>query len=123
MDGYTISHIGLNIEYHHEESSQLKLPRETENLYAIDKEKAAIFTETASGLDYSSEEMLEWYFTKSRKTLAEHLPERGSSDQPPPRTAIVFPIQFPEGVFHIMTDQGNVDIKTLRLAIEVLEHV
>lgn len=121
MDGYRITHIGLDIDYHHDDSAQLKLPQETENLYAIDKEKAALFTETASGLDYSSEEMLEWYFTKSSKSLAEHMPERGGGDGQPPRVAIVFPIQFPEGTFHIMTDRGAVDIKTLRLAIEVSE--
>lgn len=121
MDGYTISHIGLDIDYHHEESGQIKLLRETENLYAIDKEKAAIFTETASGLDYSSEEMLEWYFNQSGKSLAEHMPEPSGGDKQPPRRAIIFPIQFPEGTFHIMTDRGTVDIKTLRLAVEVSE--
>ncbi|NQU57083.1 MAG: hypothetical protein HQ513_07600 [Rhodospirillales bacterium] len=121
MDGFRVKHIGLDIDYYHPESEQLKLPQEIENLYGIDKEKAAIFTETASGLDYSSEEMLEWYFTQSRKSLAEHLPHRDSSDKQPPRMAIIFPIQFPAGSFHIMTDRGTVDIKTLRLAVEVSE--
>jgi hypothetical protein len=119
MDDYVISHIGLDIDFYHPQSDQLKLPRETEDLYAIDKEKAALFTETASGLDFSSEEMLEWYFTHSKKTLDEHLPKRGNSDAQPPRQAIIFPIQFPPGTFHIMTEQGAVDIKALRLAIEV----
>ena len=119
MDGYRVSHIGLDIDFHHPESEQIKLPQETENLYGLDKEKAAIFTETASGLDFSSEEMLEWYFTQSQKSLAEHLPERASSDKAPPRIALIFPIQFPLGTFHMMTDRGTVDIKTLRLAVEV----
>jgi len=119
MDAFRINHIGLDIDFYHPESDTLKLPQETENLYGIDKEKAAIFTETASGLDYSSEEMLEWYFSQSKKTLAEHLPHRNSSDVQPPRMAVIFPIQFPPNTFHIMTEQGNVDIKTLRLAVEV----
>jgi len=121
MDGFNVKHIGLDIDYYHDESETLKLPSETQDLYGVDKEKAALFTETASGLDYSSEEMLEWYFTQSSKSLAEHLPPRSGSDKQPPRTAIIFPIQFPPGTFHIMTDRGTVDIKTLRLAVEVSE--
>jgi hypothetical protein len=119
VDGYKISHIGLDIDFYHDHSDQIKLPSETENLYAIDKEKAVLFTETASGVKYSSEEMLEWYFTYSKKTLAEHLPTYGSSNEQFPRQAIIFPIQFPCGTFYIMTEHGAVDIKALRFAIEV----
>lgn len=119
MKQHVIKHIGLDIEFHHPDSDKIKLPVETENLYAIDKEKAAIFTETASGMDFNSEEILDWYFTQSTKTLAEHMPKQPNSDKPPPRVAIIFPIQFPPGTFHIMTDRGAVDIKALRLAVAV----
>jgi hypothetical protein len=44
MDGYKISHIGLDIDFYHDQSDQIKLPIETKNMYAIDKEKAGILT-------------------------------------------------------------------------------
>jgi hypothetical protein len=77
MDGYKISHIGLDIDFYHDQSDQIKLPSETKNMYAIDKEQAGIFIETPSVVKYSSEEMLEWHFTHSKKTLAEHLQHTG----------------------------------------------
>lgn len=120
MDGYSIRHIGLDMDFYHPESESLKLTRGIEDSYSIDKEKAVIFIETASDSGYSPEDLLQWYFAGSKKALAEHLPARpaaaaGSSS----RLAIVFPIQFPPETFHIMTDRGRVDIKTLRLAVEV----
>ncbi len=119
MEGFTIRHIGLEIDFHHPESARLRLSEETEDNYSIDKEKAAIFTETASNLTFSSEDMLEWYLTRSQKALAEHLPESTGDANETRRMAVTFPIQFPENTFHMMTDRGPVDIKTLRLAIEV----
>jgi hypothetical protein len=119
MDGYKISHIGLDIDFYHDQSDQIKLPSETKNMYAIDKEQAGIFIETPSVVKYSSEEMLEWHLTHSKKTLAEHLPAHGSSDEESSRQAIISPIQFPCGTFHIVTEQGVVDIKALRMAIGV----
>ena len=116
---YSIRHIGLEIDFHHPESDKLRLSHNIEDDYSLDKEKAAIFTETASSLTFSSEDMLEWYLSRSQKTLAEHLPESREETSDTRRMAITFPIQFPENTFHMMTDRGAVDIKTLRLAIEV----
>ncbi|MBL6932016.1 MAG: hypothetical protein ISR45_03640 [Rhodospirillales bacterium] len=116
---FSIRHIGLEIEFHHPQSDTLRLSHEIEDDYSIDKEKAAIFTETASNLTFSTEDMLEWYLSRSQKSLAEHLPDRVGEEDEIRRMAITFPIQFPENTFHMMTDRGAVDIKALRLAIEV----
>lgn len=118
MDGVTVRHIGLEIDFHHPESDKLRLSNEIEDDYSIDKEKAAIFTESASDQTFSSEDMLEWYLSRSPKSLAEHFPP---TDERPGerRMAITFPIQFPENTFHMMTDRGAVDIKALKLAVEV----
>lgn len=118
MNGLSVRHIGLEIDFYHPDSDKLKLSENIEDRYGIDKEKAAIFTETASNLTFSSEDMLEWYLARSTKSLEERLPKR-KSDDAPRRTAITFPIQFPEQTFHMMTERGPVDIKALRLAIEV----
>ena len=119
-NGCSVRHIGLDIDFHHPESQLLRLSPEIEDLYGLDKETASIFTENASGLTFNSEDMLDWYLVRSGKTLEEYLSEDASADGEPMRMAITFPIQFPENTFHMMTDKGAVDIKTLRLAIEVM---
>lgn len=116
---FEIRHIGLEIDFHHPESDVLRLSHDIEDAYGIDKEKAAIFTEWASDLTFSSEDMLEWYLTRSQKSLAEHFPDGPVEGDEPRRLAITFPIQFPENTFHMMTDRGAVDIKALKLAVEV----
>ena len=120
MEDYSIRHIGLDIDFHHPESDILKVSREVEDTYGIDKEKAAIFTETASDETFNCEDLLDWYFRQSGKNLAAYMSEDSHGDAKKPRMAITFPIQFPANTFHMMTDRGPVDIKTLRLAVEVI---
>jgi hypothetical protein len=119
MNDVTIRHIGLEIDFHHPESDKLRLSHQIEDDYSIDKERAAIFTETATVQVLNCEDMLDWYLMQSQTTLADHLPARTYGESEPRRRAVTFPLHFPEGTFHMMTDRGAVDIKTLRLAIEV----
>ncbi len=118
-EDFSIRHIGLEIDFHHPESDKLRLSHEIEDSYGLEKEKAAIFTETASNLTFNSEDMLDWYLTRSQNSLAGYFPDRPDEDSETRRMAITFPLQFPQNTFHMMTDRGSVDIKALRLAIEV----
>ncbi|NQV47516.1 MAG: hypothetical protein HQ504_07010 [Rhodospirillaceae bacterium] len=121
MSALSIRHVGLKIDFYHPQSDTLKLSEETEDSYSIHKEKAAIFIESTSSQAYSTEDVLEWCLLQTGKSLTEFLP-----DMPEPgpdtaaRVALQFPIRLPENVFHMMTDQGAVDIKALNLAIEVV---
>ena len=116
---YSITHLGMDIIFHHPESEKLRPSRDTEDKYGLDKEHARIFTESASEQTFNAEEMLASYLTSSGKHLGEHLPVRLNNDMQPRRMAVTFPIQFDEKTFHMMTNKGIVDIKTLRLAVEV----
>jgi hypothetical protein len=116
---YSIIHIGMEVVFHHPESEKLRLSRDTENKYGLDKEHARIFTESASEQTFNAEEMLAGYINSSGKRLGEHILARLDGDTPPRRMAITFPIQFNAQTFHMMTNKGLVDIKTLRLAVEV----
>jgi len=119
MEEYSITHVGMEIDFYHPESDRLRLSRDIEDEYGLDKEHARIFTESASEQTFNAEEMLAGYINSSGKSLAEHLPASSGGDTQPRRIAITFPIQFNENTFHMMTTKGMVDIKTLRLAVEV----
>ena len=119
MDEYSITYIGMEIVFHHPESEKLRLSRDTEDKYGLDKEHARIFTESASEQTFNAKEMLAGYINSSGKHLGEHIPKRLGGNKQPRRVAVTFPIQFNEKTFHMMTNRGIVDIKTLRLAVEV----
>jgi hypothetical protein len=119
MDEYSITHIGMDIDFHHPESDQLRLSCDIEDEYGQRKEHARIFTESASEQTFNAEEMLTGYINSSGKPMAEHIPARPGGDTQLRRMAITFPIQFNENTFHMMTNKGIVDIKMLRLAVEV----
>ena len=119
MHEYSIIHIGMEVVFHHPESEKLRLSRETENKYGLDKEHARIFMENTSEQTFNAEEMLAGYINSSGKPLYEHIQARLKGDTPPRRMVITFPIQFNEQTFHMMTNKGLIDIKTLRLAVEV----
>ena len=121
MDKYSITHLGMEIVFHHPKSKKLRLPRDTEDRYGLDKEHARIFTESASEQTFNAEEMLAGYLKSSGKRLGEHIPARVGGDTQPRRMAVTFPIKFNEKTFHMMTNKGIVHIKTLRLAVEVSE--
>lgn len=111
----TLRHVGLNIDYDHPESADIRLTPEVEDTYGIDKEHALIFIETSAGDAFSADELLQGYFRRSGKPLPEHLPDMTDRS----RIAVSFPIRFPENTFHMMTDRGAVPIKTLMIAVEV----
>lgn len=113
--GITLRHVGLDIDYDHPDSAAIKLTSDVEDSYGIDKEHAAIFIETASGDEFSADELLRGYLRRSGKPLAGHLPDMTGRN----RMAAGFPIRFPENTFHMMTDRGAVPIKTLVIAVEV----
>jgi len=119
VDKYLITHLGMEIVFHNPESEKLRLSRDIEDKYGLDKEHARIFTESASEQTFNAEEMLAGYLNSSGKHLGEHIPARLGSDTQPRRMAVTFPIRFNEKTFHIMTNKGIMDIKTLRLAVEV----
>jgi len=121
MKALSIRHVGLKIDFHHPESDTLKLSEGTEDRYSIDKEKAPIFKEIASGRAYSTEDILEWCLLQTGRSLDDFLPEMPEPDPDTgaARVALQFPIRLPENVFHMMTDRGVVDIKALTLALEV----
>ena len=119
MDDYSITHIGMEIVFHHPESEKLRLSRDTEDKYGVDKEHARIFMENASGQTFNAKEMLAGYIKSSGKHFGEHIPARPDGNEQPRRMAVTFPIQFNKKTFHMMTNKGIFDIKTLRLAVEV----
>ena len=118
VDKYKITHLSMDIVFRHPESDKSRLPRDTEDKCALDKEHARIFMESASEQTFNAEEMLASYLTSSGKHLGEHLPVRLNNDTQPRRMAVTFPIQFNEKTFHMMTNKGIVDTKTLRLPVE-----
>jgi len=110
--------VGLDIDFHHPDSKSIKLTTEVEDAYSVDKEDAAIIIDNATERAYSPREMLDFYLLKSQKQPEDFLPG-GADDGAQQRRAIVLPLNFPENRFHMVTDRGVVDIKTLRLAVEI----
>ena len=119
MSGYHITHIGMDIDFYDSESGTLKLSRKIEDEYGLEKEHAKIFTECSSKQIFNAKEMLACYLKRSGKSLIEHLPSNNLESDQPFCVAITFPIQFNENSFHMMTNKGVVDIKTLRLTVLV----
>ena len=119
MSEYHITHIGMDIDFYTSERDTLKLSRKIEDEYGLEKEYARIFTECSSNQIFNADEMLTCYLKRSGKSLIEHLPSNSLESDQPFCAAITFPIQFNEDSFHMMTNKGVVDIKTLRLTVLV----
>lgn len=118
LNGYDFLHIGMEIDFHHPNSDDLMLPPETEDLYSTDKEAAAVFIRNRDGFPFSASDLLalhlEHVALQDGAELPFALPTEGSG-----RTSGWIAINFPEGAFHMLTTSGTVDVRRLRLAVEI----
>jgi len=111
-------HVGLKIDFHHPDSDELRLTARIEDLYSLDKDLARIFVEGGTGNLLSARDLLEGYFAGSAKSLIQHLP--GEHLPEPGRSVhVTFPLLFDDGRLSMMTDQGGVYIKAVKIAVEV----
>ncbi|MEE8393136.1 MAG: hypothetical protein V3R66_02230 [Rhodospirillales bacterium] len=113
-----IRHLGMDIEYYHPDSRNLVLPPETEDLYSVEKEKAQIFIHNSDDQTYSVENLFDHYIARRGLRAVDHVPveaKKGVLD----KFVIGIPVKFSENTFHVITTQGAVDIKSLRIVVEI----
>jgi len=114
----SVEHLGFEAKYYHPDSDSLDLPGATVDLYENHKDQARIFIQNVTGDAFSSAELLDWFLLQTQTRLDEHLPENaGEGDAM--RCFVTFPMRFPEGMFHMATNAGNTDMKSLKLLIQV----
>ena len=115
---FAVQHIGFEADFYHPLGKGLTLSENVISAFEGEKDDAEIFIQNASGTRFSSDEILSWFLLQTNTTLAKHLPgdalERGGGD-----VFVTFPIRFDEGVFHMQTIKGDVDLRGLSLLVKV----
>lgn len=111
-------HVGLDIDYYHPDGKDLRLSREVEDAYGLDKERAKIFTHNRDRSLFDSKKLLETWLRAKGRTLNDYIPEKFMAERKP--YIVVVPLKFPEGLFSIETVQGPVDVKAVNIAVQVM---
>ena len=115
---FAAEHIGFEADFHHLQGKELALSAGVISTFEAEKDDAEIFIQNASGTPFSSDEILSWFLLQTNASLDKHLPqdalERGGGD-----VFVTFPIRFEEGVFHMETVEGNVDLRLLNLLVKI----
>ncbi|MDH5773191.1 MAG: hypothetical protein OEY84_08655 [Rhodospirillaceae bacterium] len=115
---FAVQHIGFEADFYHPLGKGLTLSENVISAFEGEKDDAEIFIQNASNTRFSSDEILSWFLLQTNTTLAKHLPiealDRGGGD-----VFVTFPIRFDEGVFHMQTVKGNVDLRALSLLVKV----
>ena len=109
-----IRHVGFDVEFYDAEPADL--PEFTKRLHEQNKDTARIFVQNRDGVAFSAAEMLAWYLKKQNTELTDHVPPNEIKPEGCEFT-INFPINFTRDSFHMVTDEGPVDIKRLELAV------
>ena len=114
---FVAEHIGFEADFHHALGKKLTLSESVISAFEAKKDDAEIFIQNASGTPFSSDEILSWFLLQTNTNMDKHLPndalERGGD------VFVTFPIRFEEGVFHMETVEGNVDLRLLNLLVKV----
>ena len=115
---FAVEHIGFEADFHHSKGKKLALSESVISAFESEKDDAEIFIQNASSTPFSSDEILSWFLLQTNTSLDKHLPadalERSGGD-----VFVTFPIRFEEGVFHMETVEGNVDLRLLNLLVKV----
>ncbi|MEE9545011.1 MAG: hypothetical protein V3V55_05400 [Rhodospirillales bacterium] len=114
---FMLHHIGFEADYHHPDSGNLQLSRQTVDAYENEKGGAEIFFQNATGEGFSSQHLLDWFLAQTRTTIADYLPPDGAVKEG--GCYVTLPIKFQEGHFHMMTAAGAADLKTLKLYVRI----
>lgn len=114
----SVKHVGFKADFYHEQSDSLELPEATAAEYEQAQDTSSIFVQNRDGVAFSEAEMLVGFLKKSNTTLQDHVPEQeikieGATWEQG------FPINFTKDSFHMITDQGPVDLKRLTLLLEL----
>lgn len=116
VEGFLLEHVGVEVDFHHPKGRDLKVSAKTEELYGMEKEVAAIFVRSRDGERFSPDDMLKVFLSRSEAPLAEFVVE-GTPGRGKAVARAVFPMTFPEGMMHMETEEGDVDVKTLKIAV------
>ena len=115
---FDIEHVGLDVDFHHPQGRNLKLASEVVDMFEAEREDAEIFIQNSTGTGFSCDEILSWFLLQTHTTLAEHLPPQ-ALEQGNGKVMLTLPIRFEPGMFHMATEEGDVDLSTLKLMCKV----
>ena len=117
-EGFVLRHVGMDLDFYHPMSTALSVSPETEDIYGAEKEHAAIFVRNRDGERFSVEDLMKVFLSRSelplREFVTEGAPGRGKS-----LARAVLPMTFPEGMVHVETIDGPVDLRKLMIAVEL----
>lgn len=115
--GFILHHMGMDLEFHHPEGKTLKPSAEVEDLYGTDKEQAAVFLR-ADGTAFTAEDLTKLFLSRSDQGV-EAFVTHGTPGMNKRLARAVFPMEFPEGMIAMETEAGRVDVKRLKIAVEL----
>ena len=115
---FDVEHVGLDVEFYHPQGRALKFAEDVVEAFEADREDAEIFTQSATGTAFSCDEILSWFLLQTRTTLAQHLPP-AALEQGEGNVLLTVPLRFKEGTFHMDTEDGVVDLSSLKLMCKV----
>lgn len=117
MTSYHVEHIALDMTFYHPHGATFSLAPCVVKAYETDKEHAEIFTQSATNIDFSQTEVLNWFLLQTHTTVAEHLPQSMPDHQH--AVCVTFPIRFKPGTFFLKTNAGPQDLSHLKLMCKV----
>ena len=118
LEGFVLRHVGIDVDFYHEKGADLAIAKEVEDLYGIEKENAPVFVRNRDGEAFTPEDMMKVFLSRTDQPLQEFVVE-GSMGRGKHLARAVFPMSFPEGMIHMETEDGNVDLRTLRIAVHL----
>lgn len=115
---FDVEHVGVDIDFYHPKGRDLALAPDVVASFLQAREDAEIFIQNSSATQFSSDEILNWYLLQSQTTLAAHLPQE-ALDKDHGAVLLTLPIRFAPDTFHMLTEDGNVDLKALKVMCKV----
>jgi len=116
---FDVNHDSFEVEFYHDEddSESVILP-DVLDVYRFAKDTANIFVQNQDGQSFSAVDLLDWWLRNKGKEHQDCVPQgvkcpEGASEIVP------FEINFSPNLFHMLTDQGPLDIKHLTLLVKI----
>ena len=121
---FNISHrlISLDTEYYHDESDSLSLSDDVQAAYNNDPQNAKIFHETKTGNLLSPYDFVSLYLKKKNIRKQELISKEKKAEAFNKGKAVCilpFNFDFTTDAYHVITNRGAVNLKILRLKIEL----
>jgi len=118
---YSIRHLNFEPQFFDDRPPNLKLQDAVRKRYSKNANTAQIFIQNRDDGAFSAAEMLSWFLKKSNTSLEDHVPGEELAKAltgGTRRFRVSFPINLTRGSFHVMTNNGPMDLKRLTLLVE-----